>query len=82
MWKYGFKIIRLELHLEGQSINAQKLLWDINLSTNFRGLQLKVEEPPSCLKHVHTFICDHEEANASCCLLQTMLLGFGLGRRI
>ena len=32
------------------------------------------------LKHVLRFVCIHVEANATCCLLQTMQQGFGLGR--
>ena len=46
----------------------------MNLSSAFRGLPLKVEIAPSCLKHALCFICVHVEANPP-----VILKGFGLG---
>ena len=53
------------------SLSIDKILLPryVNLSTNFRGLLLKVEMAPSCLKQMNCFICVHI---ASCCLHKAM----------
>ena len=40
----------------------------LNWFTNFKGLPLKVETDPFCIKQMNCFICIHLEANAFCCL--------------
>ena len=54
----------------------------VNWPINSRGLPLRVEMAPFCLKHIYCFICISIEANASCCLLWTMQQKFGLSRCI
>ena len=50
----------------------------VNMCTIFRGLPLKVKMAPYCLKL--SFICVPVDTYVSCCLLQTILLGFCLSR--
>ena len=44
----------------------------VNLSTNFKELPLRVEMSPFWLKHILHFVGIHMEANASYCLLQAV----------
>ena len=60
------------------SINKLLLPRFGNWSNNFIGLPLKVEITPH-LKHELCFIYVHIEAKASCCLFQTMQLGYVFG---
>ena len=42
--------------LTSLSVDEILLLWYVNLSTNFRGLPLKMEMAPSLLKHMYTVL--------------------------
>ena len=62
--------------LTSLSVDEILLLRYVNMSTNFRGLPLRV-----LFKiHVICFICIHIKTNAFCWLLQTMQWGFGWSR--
>ena len=65
------------------SVNEMLLLRYVNLSTKFRESPFWVKMSPFWLKHIYfIFVCIDMEANVTCCLLQTMQLGFGLSRCI
>ena len=49
----------------------------VNMSTNYRE-----KMSPSWLKRIYSVLLHSHVANATCCLLQTMQQGFGLGRCI
>ena len=56
------------------SFSVDKILLPryMNLSTDFREPPFRVAMSPFWLKHVLCFVCIHMEANATCCLLQTI----------
>ena len=53
--------------LQSLSVDEMLLPRYVNLSTNLKGLQLRVEVAPFRLKHVLYFICVHTKADAFCC---------------
>ena len=59
------------------SVGEILLLRDVNLSTNFGGLPLRIEMAPRL-----NILCVYVETNASCCLLLAMHMVFSLGRCI
>ena len=74
--------LSITVHLISLSVDEILLLRYLNLSTNFRCTLLKLKMSFSFQTHELCFFCIHVETNTSCCLLQFMQQGIGLGRCI
>ena len=69
--------IFISLSVDERHVNLPR---NLNLPTNFREPLFRVEMSHFFIKtHVLCFVWIPIEANANCCLLQTMQQGFGLG---
>ena len=65
------------------SVDETLLLRYMNLFTNFRELPSKMEMSPTWLKYMYSIsLALTMEANATCCILQAIEHGFGLGKCI